>query len=307
MRRVQTPSARWATAFFVLIIYLDGMFLLKRSFLLLSLLTWRGGAFVYAISIPQNAWWVTDLAEIFTPEQEVLITQQLVQIASWFDAEIAVLTLPTLEGEDIDMAWTQIAQERWIGNKERDTWVLILIAPNERKWRIDVGYGLEGNLPDAYAYRYGENYLVPAFKEWRYADGVLALLTKFEEHLDGKPDTMTTNGDDSIFGVFFVGAMVMFIVVAYYKSKSAIKQSKAIWALGMWSAVLALLCSPFVSWIAGILFFFWFLGSIVFYVAPVVQSGPWSRGSFGGWGSFSGWFWWFWWWSFGGWGASGGR
>jgi uncharacterized protein len=186
------------------------MVLLKRSFALLLLMIWGGVAGVYAISVPQHAWRVTDLADIFAPEEEVVIVQQLTALASWYDAEIAVLTMPSLEGEDIDMVWTQIAQARWIGNKERDTGILVLIAPVERKWRIDVGYGLEGNLPDAYAYRYGENYLVPAFKEWRYADGVVALLTKFEEHLDGKPDDIQ---DDSwticvVVNIFESGALV---------------------------------------------------------------------------------------------------
>ncbi len=176
------------------------------SLLSLSLLS-QAVAFV----VPPNSGWVTDLADIFTPQQEVDITTKLTAIASWFDAEIAVLTLPSLDGEEIDMVGTQIAQERWIGNKERDTWVLVLIAPNERKWRIDVGYGLEWNLPDAYAYRYGENYLVPAFKEWRYADGVSALLTKFEEHLDGKPDDIQEiSWTYALWLIFWVWCMFMF-------------------------------------------------------------------------------------------------
>lgn len=55
---------------------------------------------------------MTDLADIFTPTQEVDISTQLAHIASGYDAEIAVLTIPSLENEDIDMVGTQIAQER---------------------------------------------------------------------------------------------------------------------------------------------------------------------------------------------------
>lgn len=265
---------------------------------------------VMAFVVPQNAGWVTDLADIFTPQQEVDITTKLTAIASWYDAEIAVLTLPTLEGEDIDMVWTQIAQERWVGNQERDTWILILIAPVERKWRIDVGYGLEWNLPDAYAYRYGENYLVPAFKEWRYADGVSALLTKFEEHLDGKPDELAVwRISDFHIMLFFVWGMIMLFILSYYKNKKSFSQKKAIGSLWVWSGVLAILTSPFVAYLALVFFVLRFLGSVMLYVAPMAQVySPGSRTSRGGGGgTFSGGFGGFGWGSFWGGGASGGR
>ncbi len=282
--------------------------MMKRLFIssLLSLsLVSQAVAFV----VPSNSGWVTDLADIFTPQQEVDITTKLTAIASWYDAEIAVLTLPSLEGEEIDMVGTQIAQERWIGNEVRDTWVLVLIAPNERKWRIDVGYGLEWNLPDAYAYRYGENYLVPAFREERYADGVMALLAKLEAHLDGKPQVESAPLiNDFHIMLFFVWGMIMLFILSLYKSKKSLSQKKAIGSLWIRSGVLAILTSPFVAYLALIFFVLWFLGSVMLYVAPTVQvNSHGSRTSRGGGGTFSGGFGGFGWGSFGGGGASGGR
>lgn len=113
---------------------------------------------------------------------------------------------------------------------------------------------------------------MPAFQQEKYADGVIALLTKFQEHLEGKPDEIPSPLiDDLAMTLFFAGMMIMFVVLSFFKNKKTIAQRKAIRSLGIWSAGLALLSAPFVTFFAFLFFFLRFVGSVLIYVAPVVQ------------------------------------
>jgi len=129
-----------------------------------------------AFSTPPHDARVTDLANIFSDSEEATLEAQLQAIETAHQAEIAVVTLVSLEDNTIEELTVQIAQEWGIGKEQADNGVLIAIAPAERAWRIEVGYGLEGVLPDITAGRLGRNVLVPAFQAGNYYGGVSALI-----------------------------------------------------------------------------------------------------------------------------------
>lgn len=91
----------------------------------------------------QPAGYVTDLAEVIDADTERELELRIQALQNDTTAEIAVVTIPSLEGEDISMLGTEIGQKRAVGTAEVDNGILVLLAVQERQWRVDVGYGLE--------------------------------------------------------------------------------------------------------------------------------------------------------------------
>jgi uncharacterized protein len=100
-------------------------------------------------SLPKPTGYVSDFAHVLSPDAVARINSIAGQLDhSQANAQIAVVTVKTLDGED-PADWANQLEDKWkIGKKGSDKGVLILLAVNDRKYRIDVGYGLEGILPD---------------------------------------------------------------------------------------------------------------------------------------------------------------
>lgn len=269
-----------------------------------------------AFDIPQPQGYINDLANIIEELDEQTLEQQIVSLKENTTDEIAILTLPSLEWENIDMLGTQIAQERWVGNDGEDNWLLIIIAPNERERRIDVGYGLEWTIPDAIAYRYWSQILPDYFRAWEYWPWLIDLTTRLIAILEGREDIPEDmqNADDEWARFGYIVAMTILIMIlspvfrSFLKNKKPKSITATTWAsvmtlIGVLSFGLGLLL-PFLIWFF-IRRFIWLFGTAG---SHSWWGYGWSRGwrSSGWWGSF-GWFGWFWGGSFGGWGASGWR
>ncbi len=154
---------------------------------------------------------MTDQADIFSDGQEQYLEAQLEALEELHKAEIAVLTVSSLEGEDIAQVGYQVASTRGIGKDESANGMLLLIAPNERERGIDVGYGLEGDVPDITAFQLGRTYLVPAFREQKYFDGVSSLVTALSGTVAGtyNPELYSTGNDVSTFDNFLMGFIIL--------------------------------------------------------------------------------------------------
>jgi len=130
---------------------------------------------------PEN--YVVDLADIIDNSSEYKLNQYLRELEQKTTAQLVILTIKSLEGESIEDFSITIAHDRWkLGQKEKDNGVLLLISLKDRKYRIEVGYGLEGVIPDSLAGTIGRNYLAPFFSRGEYSKGVyvtaLALANK---------------------------------------------------------------------------------------------------------------------------------
>jgi len=117
---------------------------------------------------------VNDFANVFDEGQRHSCAGCLAEIREKTYAQVAVVTLASLEGEDINDFANRLFQKCGIGEKGKDNGVLVLVAVQDRKARIEVGYGLEGVLPDAKTGRIIDESMLPFFRQQRYADGIIS-------------------------------------------------------------------------------------------------------------------------------------
>ncbi|MBX9850680.1 MAG: TPM domain-containing protein [Cytophagaceae bacterium] len=115
---------------------------------------------------------VNDFANIFSPSDKSTLEDKLVAYNDSTSTQIAVVTVSSLNDYAIEQFSVELAQKWGIGQKGKDNGILILVAPNERKARIEVGYGLEGALPDMIAKRIVDEVMIPSFKQNNYYEGV---------------------------------------------------------------------------------------------------------------------------------------
>jgi len=128
---------------------------------------------------------VVDAAGILGTDARAQIEQRLLDYQSQSGHQVVVATVPTLEGYDIRDFGNRLFRRWALGDKQRDDGVLLLIAPNERKVSIEVGYGMEPDLTDALSKIIIENAIAPRFKAGDYAGGVSAAIDDIVKALGG--------------------------------------------------------------------------------------------------------------------------
>jgi uncharacterized protein len=142
----------------------------KSLFLIITLLLFPG--YLLALEVPPLTGRVNDQARMLTPESLQRLEQKLAAFEGETSNQVVVLTIPSLQGDDIDQFSIRVA-ERWkIGQKGRDNGVLMVIAQAERKVRIEVGMGLQGVLPDITAGRIIRDVMRPHLKNGNYDQGI---------------------------------------------------------------------------------------------------------------------------------------
>jgi len=124
------------------------------------------------IAKPSPATLVTDVAGVLSPEQKQALENKLVAIDDSSSNQIAVVIIPSLDGYPKEEYATKLFRDWGIGNKKTNNGVLLLIAINDREIRIEVGYGLEGAIPDITALNIIDNDIKPAFKAGNYYEGI---------------------------------------------------------------------------------------------------------------------------------------
>ncbi|MBK8739110.1 MAG: TPM domain-containing protein [Betaproteobacteria bacterium] len=138
----------------------------------------------HAADVPYLSGRVVDNAEILSAAAREQVEQAIKAHEGTSTDQIAVLTVPSLEGESVEQFATKVFESWKLGQKDKDNGVLVLISPKDRRLRIEVGYGLEGKLPDVAASRIIRNVITPRFKENNYdrgiVDGVEAIVAQLE-------------------------------------------------------------------------------------------------------------------------------
>ena len=127
----------------------------------------------YAIVSKTSKFYVNDSANILSNESENYIVNMNRQLEEKTGAQIVVVTVNNLENKSIEDYATELFRNYGIGNKEKNNGVLLLVAIDERKVKIEVGYGLEGKITDGKAGRILDDYVVPYFKENNWNDGII--------------------------------------------------------------------------------------------------------------------------------------
>ncbi len=121
---------------------------------------------------PTRDFYVYDGAEVLSSETENYIITTNRELQSKTGAQIVVVTIPSLEGNSLEEYATELFRQWGIGDKEKNNGVLLLCALEERQFRVEVGYGLEGDLPDGKTGRMQDEYIIPLLKEDKFDAGI---------------------------------------------------------------------------------------------------------------------------------------
>jgi uncharacterized protein len=157
---------------------------------LLCLLFWACPVSLPAVTPPIPAHpsqYVVDLAGVMDAGARARLNGMLRDLEAKTTAQVVVLTLHSLEGEPIESFSHQTAVKWGIGKKGKDNGVLLTVAVKDRKYRIEVGYGLESVLPDSLVGSIGRRYLVPHFKKGDFAGGINAAVAEISKKITGGP------------------------------------------------------------------------------------------------------------------------
>lgn len=138
---------------------------------------------VNAIVQPTENFYINDYANILSEETEKYILTNSVALERETTTQVVVVTVQNLEGKTIEEYAVQIYREYGIGTSEKNNGLLLLLALEEREFRVEVGYGLEEVLPDGLTGRYQDNYIIPYLKEDKWDEGIKNGYTAFIQKL----------------------------------------------------------------------------------------------------------------------------
>ena len=130
-------------------------------------------ALLFSLDVPPLDGPVNDYAHMFTTSEIQELNSYLYTIDRQSDLQIAVLTIPSLEGDNLESYSIRVAEKWQIGQKGKDSGVILVIVAQDRKLRIEVGYGLEDRITDAQSSRIIRSVIAPQFKKREYGKGVL--------------------------------------------------------------------------------------------------------------------------------------
>lgn len=149
-------------------------------------LPWAGRA-AEPLPLPALNARVTDLTGTLDATQRGRLEARMAAIDRAGKAQIALLLLPTTQPETIEQFGIRLAEAWKIGQKGADNGLIVIVAKDDRRMRIEVGYGLEGRIPDAIASRIVNERMAPAFRQGDFFGGLDAALTAIDGALDGEP------------------------------------------------------------------------------------------------------------------------
>ena len=172
------------------------------------------------VAVPDLHARVTDLTGTLTAGQIEQLDQQMARLETETGSQLAVLLLPTTQPETIEAYSIRVVEQWKLGRKKVDDGVLLLIAKDDHAVRFEVGYGLEGAIPDVLAKRIIEGVLVPAFRQGDFSGGIAAALDQVGKLIRGEnlpaPQPKAASSSFShedllgplLFGVVMVGGLL---------------------------------------------------------------------------------------------------
>ncbi|HWI38523.1 MAG TPA: YgcG family protein [Burkholderiales bacterium] len=238
-----------------------------------------------AADIPPLKARVTDLTRTLNAQQRDALEQTLAEFEQRKGAQIAVLMVPTTQPETVEQYAVRV-QESWkLGRKGVDDGVLLVVAKNDRKLHIEVGYGLEGILPDAIAKRIIDGDIVPRFKENDFYGGIRAGVHRIMRVVEGeklpppaarahpKAEGIDLNWVLPLLFVALIGGTILRAIFGRFLGSGI---TGGVVAFAAW----ALVGSLIVGLIAGVFAFVFMLGGGSRGWSPGYRTGGWG----GGWG-----------------------
>jgi uncharacterized protein len=197
-----------------------------RALFVALLLCWAFAAFA-DVAVPPLSGRVVDQTGTLSAGDISSLTRTLKDLETRKGSQVAVLIVPTTEPESIEQYSIRVAEAWKIGRKKIDDGALLLVAKNDRKLRIEVGYGLEGALNDATAKRIIDEIITPRFRSGDFADGISAGVDRIIRVIDGEklpapasapsqqmsfPGISDVNPGFALFGTIFLAGILRTIL-----------------------------------------------------------------------------------------------
>jgi len=231
------------------------------------------------LAVPKHEGFVTDNANILG-DWEANIEKLCQDIEKNTTAEIAILTIDSLEGMPLEEYSLEVAREWGIGKEETDNGLLLLIAYKDRKYRFETGYGLEGVLPDARTGRIGRQVLTPYFKQSKFGQGTYEAIKEVQGLIKQDPSIVAkyekSEKSSGLTGIIALAYAAILIAILL-----ATEKRKHKWKIRTGADIIILIGSIFL----GTLFFVMaFAMSIMFWIIATqiafIKKG--SKGGMGG-------------------------
>lgn len=217
-------------------------------------------AFAYT-SPGKPSGFVNDFANVIPADQKASLESVLTDFRKQSGDEIAVVTIPSLGDETVETYAVKLFEEWGIGQKGKDNGVLLLVAVNDKKIRIEVGYGLEQYLTDAQSASIIKNILTPAFKQGNYGQGISDAAATMIAVLKGDPSAVPADTDNSDSSNS-AGNWFIFIFLIPLWLASILGRTKSWWLGGVLGAIGGI--------VIGFIFGFIFWGIIAIPVLAVI-------------------------------------
>ena len=237
------------------------------------------------VAVPPLKARVTDLTGTLQSAQISALEQRLSAFEAKKGSQIAVLVVPTTQPESIEQYAIRVAEQWKLGRKGVDDGVLLLVAMKDRTVRIEVGYGLEGVLPDATTKRIIEQYIVPRFKQGDFSGGINSAVDRIIGVIEGEalpaPKPRARGGVSGWENFIIIGFFLVFVIGGLLRAMlGRVGGSGVVGAIAGVAAwvMIGSVAAAFV--IAVLLFVFSLFGGV---------SSPGYRGRHGGWYPGGGW------------------
>jgi uncharacterized protein len=169
-----------------------------------------------AIAVPALKGRINDYAGMLSPQASAKIEAELKSLEQTDSTQIVILTVPSLDGEPMESFSMRVAEAWKIGMKSTDNGAILVIAKNDRKMRIEVGYGLEGRLTDLVSGQIIRNVIVPEFKTGNFdagiINGVQAMISAVKGEYKapaGRRQTSRGNNSAALFPVLFIAFIAL--------------------------------------------------------------------------------------------------
>ena len=176
------------------------------------------------VAVPELSRRVTDLTGTLSTEQANALENKLATFEARKGSQIVVLIVPTTQPEDIAQFGIRVADQWKIGREKIDDWVLLIVAKDDRRTRIEIGYGFEGAIPDAIAKRVIAETITPYFKAGDFKGGIDAGIRQLMGLIEGEslpPPSKQSGGEEPFVLLIFGGVIAGWLLSAMMSRPAA--------------------------------------------------------------------------------------
>lgn len=189
---------------------------------------------------PSDAFYVYDGAQVLSQETEEYICATGQELENKTGAQIVVVTIPSLEGQALETYATELFRQWGIGDGEKNNGVLLLCAVEDRQFRVEVGYGLEGDLPDGKTGRMQDTYIIPLLQEDRFDEGIKNGYSAFLQAVAEVYGVSITGEtavayEDEEVSAAFSACLLISVILSCLSSALLLKKKKSRFTMAFWA------------------------------------------------------------------------